>query len=156
MTLARENMAAADKVLGEINPASKEYPKALTVMGFAHWYKYKTAKKQLDGERAKLDEEKTDLDAKKAKPGADKKTLAADQEQLEAKTKKVDAEVTRCADDRKQAVEYTEKAVKGLEGVPHSADAAVSESLRESQLLLAEMYKGRRGFQEVLSPITSP
>ena len=53
LALAQENMAEADKILSEINPASKEYPKALTVMGFAHWYKYKMAKKQIDAEKAR-------------------------------------------------------------------------------------------------------
>ena len=53
LALAQDNMAEADKILSEINPESKEYPKALTVMGFAHWFKYKTAKKQLEADKDK-------------------------------------------------------------------------------------------------------
>ena len=51
LALAQDNMAEADKVLSEINPTSKEYPKALTVMGFAHWFKYRTAKKQIEADK---------------------------------------------------------------------------------------------------------
>ena len=58
LALAKENMPEADRVLAEINPDSKEYPKALTVMGFAHWFKYKMAKKALekvqDADKAKI------------------------------------------------------------------------------------------------------
>ena len=100
-------MAEADKILSEINPESKEYPKALTVMGFAHWIKYRTAKK--------LNE--TDKD----------------------KIAKRDA-------DRAQAMDYTEKAVKALDA-RRPDNGAISESLRESKLLLAEIYREGNDFK---------
>jgi hypothetical protein len=117
LALAEDKVADADKILSDINPSSKEYPKALTVMGFAHWFKYRTAKKQME---------------------ADKK-LAVDKERIAKRD-----------DDRKQAVDYTTKAVQSL-GTLRTADAAVPETLRECQLLLAEIYSEGEDFKQAAS-----
>ena len=114
LALAQEKMDEADKWLKEINPASKEYSKALTVMGFAHWYRYKQARKHLDAE---------------TKP-----------ETAEQRKDRADL-MAKCDADRKLALETTEQAVKALKDPNAAADAAIPETLRESQLLLAEIYK---------------
>jgi len=116
LALAQDKVAEADKLLNEINPSSKEYPKAITVMGFAHWFKYKTAKKQMEADQAN-------------KVAIDKDRLAKRDE------------------DRKQAVDFTEKAVKALD-TPRTDDAAIPETLRESQLLLAEIYSEGNDFKQ--------
>lgn len=108
LALAQESMADADKILSEINPNSKEYPKALTVMGYAHWAKYKEAKKLIKADAEK--NVKTDKD-----------------------------KIAKCDEDRKQAVDFTEKAVAALK--PSTSETAIPESLRESELLLAEIYR---------------
>jgi len=108
LALAKEDVAEADKVLSEINPNSREYPKALMIMGFRHWDKYRKAKRQITA----------DMDKKLA---VDRKRIA-----------KRDA-------DRTQAVDYMEKAVDIMSKI--RADTAVlPEALRDSQLLLAEIY----------------
>jgi tetratricopeptide (TPR) repeat protein len=119
LAMAQDNMAEADKILSEINPSSKEYSKALTVMGFAHWYRYKVAKRQIDAELA-------------GKTAIDKDRIA------------------KRDDDRKQAVDYTDKAVNALvsRGVP---EGAMPESLRESKLLLAEIYSEGKDFKQAVS-----
>ncbi|MEI8375580.1 MAG: hypothetical protein WCJ35_22390 [Planctomycetota bacterium] len=116
LALAQDKVAEADKTLSEINPNSKEYPRAITVMGFAHWFKYKTAKKQIEADQAN-------------KVAIDKDRIAKRDE------------------DRKQAVDFTEKAVKALD-TPRTNDAAIPETLRESQLLLAEIYSEGNDFKQ--------
>ena len=130
LALAQDDMKEADRLLSEINPASKEYPRALTVMGFAHWYKYRVAKKQFDAEKAK----KLEAESEKKAPTAQEKKDEAD------KLAKID-------EDRRQAVDYTEKAVKDM-NTPRSAGAAIPETLRESLLLLAEMYLEGKDFKQ--------
>ncbi len=115
LALEHENLAEADKQLSDINPKSKEYPKALTVMGFAHWSKYKAAKKQLEADQA-------------------------------AKVAIAEGRIAKRDADRKQAVEYTQKAVEGLD-TPRTPEAPVPELLRECQLLLAEIYLEGADFQ---------
>jgi tetratricopeptide (TPR) repeat protein len=127
---AQAKMAEADKILSEINPASKEYPKALTVMGFAHWYKYKVAKKQLEPEEERMRAEK----AKKAQ--IDKAALAAFDK----------AKVNR-DEHRRLALDFIEKAVNEL-AKGRVENAAIPEALRESQLLLAEIYSEGEDFKK--------
>ena len=93
------------------------------MLGFAHWCKYKMAKRQLEAERAGNATSGKDNHA-----GADNDKLA------------------KLAEDRKLAVEYTEKAVKVLESAPYSPD-----SLRDCQLLLAEMYREGEDFKKSVS-----
>ncbi len=141
LALAQENMADADKFLSEINPSSKEYPKALTVMGFAHWYKYhKLAKKQIqaDIEEQHIKIDKLTLEHMTIEQLAD---LITEQHAKIAKDK-----LAKCKEDRRQALEFTEKAVAALK--PSTADAVIPESLRESQLLLAEIYKEGEDFKK--------
>ena len=133
LAMAKDNMAEADKILSEINPSSKEYPKALMVMGFAHWFKYKMAKKHLAPEEAQM---KAD---KEAKAPIDKAKLAALQKAQDARD-----------EDRKQALDTTEKAVKALD-TPRTADAPLPEGLRDLQLLLAEIYSEGQDFKQAWS-----
>ena len=127
LALAGDDMKEADRLLSEINPNSKEYPRALTVMGFAHWYKYRQAKKQFDA-----DQGKNVVDGKDKKAGIGKDRI------------------DKLDEDRKQAVDFTEKAVKAMD-TPRTADAAIPETLRESQLLLAEMYLEGKDFKQAWS-----
>jgi hypothetical protein len=110
--------------LSEINPASREYPKALTVMGFQHWIKYKTAKKQIEAEQAQNEAGHKDKNF-----GISKDALAKRDE------------------DRKQALEIVEKAVKAQD-TARPEGAAIPEALRDSQLLLAEIYKEGEDFKK--------
>ena len=112
---AQGNMAEADKILSEINPESKEYPTALTAMGYSHWTRYKDAKRQI-----KADTEK--------KIAVDKGRIAKRDE------------------DRRQAVEYTAKAVKELTN--RAGDAEMPDGFRESLLLLAGIYSEGEDFKQ--------
>ncbi|MGO9113503.1 MAG: hypothetical protein ACLP9L_30090 [Thermoguttaceae bacterium] len=113
---AQGNMAEADKILSEINPSSKEYPTALTTMGYSHWTRYKDAKKQ-------------------AKADAEKK-IAIDKDRIAKRD-----------EDRRQAVDYTEKAVKAL-NASWTPDAAMPLALREAQMLLAGIYIEGEDFKQ--------
>ena len=115
LALAQDNMAEADKILSEINPDSKEYPKALTVMGFAHWFKYKTAKKQIEADEAKK--------------------AASRQGSSPSATKTASRPWTT---PRRRS----RPSIRSARG-----DAAMPETLRESQLLLAEIYKEGKDFK---------
>jgi hypothetical protein len=121
LRLARDqnNTAEADKVLKEINPNSKEYPKALNVMGFDHWRRYKIAKRQIDSDQAS------------------NKSVGKDA-------------IARRDDDRKQALEYADKAVKAMD-TPRAADAAIPEALRETMLLLAEIHSEGKDYKLAIS-----
>ena len=133
LAMAKDNITEADKILSEINPSSREYPRALMVMGFAHWFKYKTAKKQLEAEEAQMKEDKA------AKTSIDKAKLAALQKAQDARD-----------EDRKQAVDATEKAVKALDTL-RTANAPLPEGLRDCQLLLAEIYSEGQDFKQAWS-----
>ena len=64
--------------------------------------------------------------------------------------KKVETEkktIDNCDEDRKQALDYIEKAVKSLD-TPRSADAAMPDALRKAQMLLAEIYKEGEDFKK--------
>ena len=52
MRLAQDanDFKEADRIMGEINPNSREYPTALTAMGYAHWRNYR---KLIEAEQAK-------------------------------------------------------------------------------------------------------
>ncbi len=135
LALAQEKVAEADKIFKEINPNSREYPTALTVMGFKHWFDYKTAKKRIEADEARIKAEEEQGKAEKEKKAAlekDKKKLASDKDRRD--------------EDRKLALDYIQKAVKALD-TPRTDDAAVPETLRESQLLLAEIYREGEDFK---------
>jgi len=115
LALAKDNVAEADKILSAINPNSREYPKALMVMGFQHWDKYRRAKRQINADTGKR--------------------LAIDRNRIAKRD-----------EDRKQAVDYMEKAVDIMNKI--RADTAVmTEALRDSQLLLAEIYREGEDFK---------
>ena len=90
LALAKENMAEADKILSEINPNSREYPKALTVMGFQHWFKYQNEPRS--------------------------RSTPTGQEA----GNRQETEIAKRDEDRKQAVDYIEKAVKAHGRAPHA------------------------------------
>ena len=55
---ARTQLQAADRIFQEINPASRKYPEALTILGWQHWHKYRTAKKAWEDEHEKTPPDK--------------------------------------------------------------------------------------------------
>ena len=74
-----------------------------------------------------------------------------EEEQGKPTEKKAEAEkLAKRDEDRKQALDYIEKAVKALD-TPRTDDAAMPEALRESQLLLAEIYKEGEDFKKAAS-----
>ena len=94
---AQAKMAEADKILSEINPDSREYPRALTVMGFAHWYKYKTAKKQIEPEEERIE-------GRESKEGPNRQGRVAAFDKAKANRD----------EHRRQALDFIEKAVNEL------------------------------------------
>jgi hypothetical protein len=102
---AAGNTAEADRLLREIHPDSKEYPNALSEIGYSHWRRYLAAKKLGD---TASDKDKAQRD-----------------------------------DDRKQAVEFMENAVKA-----QKPDGPMPDSLRKAQMLLAEIYSEGGDFKQ--------
>ena len=121
---AQGNMAEADRILSEINPKSKEYPTALTAMGYSHWARYKDAKRQI-----KADSEKK---------------IAVDKDRIAKRN-----------EDRRQAVEFTEKAVEEL-AEPAAADAEMPAALRESPVVAGRNLQRGRGLQASRCALQDP
>ena len=98
-------------------------------MGFAHWFKYKTAKKQLEAE-----EEQIEADKEKKSP-IDKARLAAFEK---AKAKR--------DEDRKLAVDFTEKAVKALDAA-RTPDSRHARGPPRIPIAAGRNLQRRRGLQ---------
>jgi hypothetical protein len=50
---AKAQLAEADRIFKEINPSSRKYPEALTILGWKHWHKYRLAKKAWEDQNDK-------------------------------------------------------------------------------------------------------
>ena len=50
---AKAQLAEADRIFKEINPSSRKYPEALTILGWKHWQKYRVAKRAWDEQNDK-------------------------------------------------------------------------------------------------------
>jgi tetratricopeptide (TPR) repeat protein len=124
---ARDDVKEADRILREINTKSGEYPTALAAMGFAHWNRYRAAKKLTDAYEAQF----------KAENGK----VATEQE------KKDQAErIAKRDEDRTLAVTYSEKAVAALETL-RPAGSPMSDTLRQCKLMLATIYAEHKDYK---------
>lgn len=110
---AHDQLQEADRIFQAINPASHKYPEALTILGWQHWHRYRTARKAWEDEHEKT-----------AGPlrGHPDKAIQAQWD-----------------DDRKRAVADTRQAVDLL-AKEHLKGTSMSRELRDAKLLLAEMY----------------
>ena len=50
---AKTQLAEADRIFKDINPSSRKYPEALTILGWKHWQKYRVAKRAWDEQNDK-------------------------------------------------------------------------------------------------------
>jgi hypothetical protein len=55
---AKAELAEADRIFKEINPDSRKYPEALTILGWKHWHKYRLAKRAWEEQHEKAPPDK--------------------------------------------------------------------------------------------------
>jgi hypothetical protein len=59
---SKAELADADHIFKGINPASRKYPEALTILGWKHWQKYRVAKRAWDAQNEKTPPDKATQD----------------------------------------------------------------------------------------------